>query len=151
MPHKDPEAHKAYHAAYRAARREKARLYAQAWYGVNRDRRLAYNAERRDYVRAYDASRRAADPEKTRASAIASSSKRRRAPGGLSTADVQGIKAMGDGVCAYCLRLSEALEIEHCTPLARGGWNTPDNCVMACRPCNARKHTRTVLEFLLDG
>ncbi len=34
------------------------------------------------------------------------------------------------------------------TPLSRGGHHVAANVVPACGPCNYRKHTKTVLEFL---
>jgi 5-methylcytosine-specific restriction endonuclease McrA len=51
------------------------------------------------------------------------------------------------GRCDYCGRAA-ALQLEHCTPIARGGWNSADNAVAACAPCNVKKGTQTVLEFM---
>jgi 5-methylcytosine-specific restriction endonuclease McrA len=98
--------------------------------------------------RAWSASYDAAHPE----SRVARNQNRRARRGArLTAADVRAARAMGDGVCAYCLAKSDALVLEHCTPLARGGANTLDNIVMACKPCNARKYTRTVLEFTINA
>jgi 5-methylcytosine-specific restriction endonuclease McrA len=51
--------------------------------------------------------------------------------------------------CAYCsTSLREvAYELEHQTPLSRGGKTVRDNLCMACSPCNRRKHTKTAEEF----
>ncbi|MEO7002623.1 MAG: HNH endonuclease signature motif containing protein [Ktedonobacterales bacterium] len=38
-------------------------------------------------------------------------------------------------------------EVEHRTPVARGGENEPDNLVFACRACNDAKDVRTEDEF----
>jgi 5-methylcytosine-specific restriction endonuclease McrA len=40
--------------------------------------------------------------------------------------------------------------LDHKLPLSRGGSNTIDNVVPACRPCNQKKHRLTVNEFLAE-
>ena len=50
--------------------------------------------------------------------------------------------------CAYCLVQGVQLQQEHMTPLSRGGEHSKPNIVPACKPCNLRKGTRTLLEFL---
>lgn len=52
-----------------------------------------------------------------------------------------------DHACAYCHKRDTRMEIEHMTPLSRGGANHRDNVVPACRSCNSRKSSRTLLEF----
>ena len=57
--------------------------------------------------------------------------------------------------CWYCLKPlslegSETIEKavkEHQTPRSRGGRNTIDNIVPACKECNDRKHDMTEAEF----
>lgn len=51
--------------------------------------------------------------------------------------------------CAYCLEPSDDLTREHLIPITRGGNNTASNIVPACRSCNSRKHTKTLLEFVM--
>lgn len=51
--------------------------------------------------------------------------------------------------CAYCgtkIGLSE-VTADHKIPISRGGPDTAQNRVCACRPCNALKADRTVEEF----
>lgn len=43
--------------------------------------------------------------------------------------------------CAYCGRTGTT--IDHVVPRAQGGRSTWENCVAACRPCNAFKADRT--------
>ncbi len=51
--------------------------------------------------------------------------------------------------CQYCskhrddLNRKECLTRDHVKPLSRGGLNTWDNVVAACRPCNSRKENRS--------
>jgi 5-methylcytosine-specific restriction endonuclease McrA len=97
----------------------------------NRDARL-------DHYRSVQAAWRAANPEKIRER----NARRRRFGSRLPAEDLPL-----DAHCAYCL-VGPAEELEHCTPLSRGGANDWTNVVMACRPCNRAKGTKTVLEFM---
>jgi 5-methylcytosine-specific restriction endonuclease McrA len=67
-------------------------------------------------------------------------------PGHLDADDIREIREMSDGLCAYCLAVP-AEDVEHCTPLTRGGYNLPSNIVMSCKRCNSMKSTSTPLEF----
>ena len=48
--------------------------------------------------------------------------------------------------CAYCGERWN--EVEHATPLSRGGGTTAGNCLPACDSCNDAKHLRTPEELL---
>ena len=50
--------------------------------------------------------------------------------------------------CTYCDTENVPLEIEHMHPKARGGSDRISNLTLACHPCNQRKGTQTVAEFL---
>ena len=47
--------------------------------------------------------------------------------------------------CQYCGSNNE-LTIDHITPASRGGKNSFENCVAACKPCNNKKNNRTPSE-----
>lgn len=53
------------------------------------------------------------------------------------------------GHCAYCGCLIELrqMQIDHVTPLRKGGTNDFDNLLPACRSCNHYKDTFTVEQF----
>jgi 5-methylcytosine-specific restriction endonuclease McrA len=52
------------------------------------------------------------------------------------------------GLCAYCEKpLEESYEMDHMTPLSRGGTTDWTNIALSCQSCNARKATRTPAEF----
>lgn len=55
-------------------------------------------------------------------------------------------------LCFYCgAKLVPANRtLDHKLPLSRGGTNTIDNVVPACRPCNQRKMSLTAREFLTE-
>lgn len=47
--------------------------------------------------------------------------------------------------CQYCGD-TEQLTLDHIIPTSRGGKNTFENCVTACKPCNNKKNNRTPSE-----
>ena len=49
------------------------------------------------------------------------------------------------GPCVYCG--AAAAHVDHVRPLARGGWEHPDNLVAACAPCNQSKGSRLLAEW----
>jgi 5-methylcytosine-specific restriction endonuclease McrA len=56
------------------------------------------------------------------------------------------LKEQHEGRCAYC-GVAASLQVDHRTPLARGGTNSIKNILPACASCNQRKHTLTEAEF----
>lgn len=58
----------------------------------------------------------------------------------LSAADIQRIYKRQRGRCYNCRKaLRGSYEVDHYTPLSRGGQHTRKNIVILCPPCNARK------------
>lgn len=52
--------------------------------------------------------------------------------------------------CAYCDATDVPLEIEHIFCRKRGGTNRVSNLTLACQPCNTRKGTHFIGDFLAD-
>jgi len=50
--------------------------------------------------------------------------------------------------CAYCGTKNVPLQIEHIHPKAKGGSNQVSNLTLACQPCNLRKGSQPIDEFL---
>jgi 5-methylcytosine-specific restriction endonuclease McrA len=50
-----------------------------------------------------------------------------------------------EGPCVFCGALADT--VEHITPLARGGWEHPDNLVPACGSCNFSKGPKLLSEW----
>ena len=48
--------------------------------------------------------------------------------------------------CAYCSDI--ATEVDHIVPVVKGGEDSLDNCVAACRKCNIKKKDKDVAVFL---
>ena len=53
------------------------------------------------------------------------------------------------GRCAYCGQpiTYKEMQVEHMEPLAKGGADSEENYMPACRICNHYKHTLTLEEF----
>jgi 5-methylcytosine-specific restriction endonuclease McrA len=52
--------------------------------------------------------------------------------------------------CVYCDATGVPLEIEHILCRKRGGTNRVSNLTIACQPCNSRKGTQLIQDFLAD-
>lgn len=52
--------------------------------------------------------------------------------------------------CAYCGKKDVPLEIEHIKPKSKGGSDRISNLTLACRPCNEKKNSKSIEEFLKD-
>jgi 5-methylcytosine-specific restriction endonuclease McrA len=48
--------------------------------------------------------------------------------------------------CSACGTM-ENLSIDHIIPISRGGSHSVGNMMTLCRPCNASKHARTIMEW----
>jgi len=55
---------------------------------------------------------------------------------------------LASGPCVYCG--APAAHVDHVRPLARGGWEHPDNLVPACQSCNLSKHAALLTEWRPD-
>lgn len=78
--------------------------------------------------------------------AARSRARRRRLPATLAIDEWKSITAFFGNVCAYCGDKWE--EIEHATPLCRGGGTTIGNCLPTCQSCNSEKHQCTLEELI---
>lgn len=62
-------------------------------------------------------------------------------------ADDERLKMVLPQACCYC-GSRDYLSVDHLIPTKRGGANTGDNLVWACRSCNSSKCARDALEWL---
>lgn len=145
-----------------AARR---REYARAWYAQNRERvraqQKASTARRREQIlewrrrkyaenpalaRARTRRWEQRNPDKIRAIRL-THDHRRRVAGPWFTADEwSALVADHNSACAYCGRAGR-LEADHRIPVSRGGTNSIENVLPACRRCNRSKEAATDTEF----
>ena len=154
MAYKDPERQRAYAREWMKRNPEKAREAMRRWRARNpdllRERRRKYKraARLRDGAKmnAQRAAYLARHPEVKRAKEQAYRSRKIAASGSFSGAEWLELVARWNNVCSYDGR-SGPLEADHRVPLSRGGTNSIDNILPACRSCNGRKHTMTEAEF----
>ncbi len=64
-------------------------------------------------------------------------------------ADDERLKMLLPQACCYCAS-RDYLSVDHLIPTDRGGANTGDNLVWACRSCNSSKGQRDLLEWLMQ-
>jgi len=64
-------------------------------------------------------------------------------------ADDERLKMVLPQACCYC-GSGDYLSVDHHIPTRRGGANTGDNLVWACRSCNSSKCARDALEWLME-
>lgn len=70
------------------------------------------------------------------------------------SATTKEVKAWIDAqkpICAYCstILLPNQIQLDHITPLSRGGSHTVDNFAISCAFCNSSKNNKTLEEFIL--
>jgi 5-methylcytosine-specific restriction endonuclease McrA len=53
-----------------------------------------------------------------------------------------------DRKCTYCKAKNVPLQVEHIHPKAKGGSNRISNLCLACEPCNIKKGTQDIAQFL---
>jgi 5-methylcytosine-specific restriction endonuclease McrA len=140
----------AYQRSYEEGNLDFSRRGYRRYYGKNRDRMLE-----RLHRRA------AADPQhqgffaQAEAGYVGFSARmrerraRRHGAGGWH--GIEDVKRLYDeqgGRCFYCGKeLQDKYELDHKTPLSRGGTEWPENLCCACELCNSRKQQRTAEEF----
>ena len=57
----------------------------------------------------------------------------------------RSLSVRDNGQCQYCSGVGET--IDHVVPKSRGGSNTWENCVLACKRCNNKKGSNTLAEL----
>ena len=128
---------------------DRAREAMRRWRQRHPDR---HNADNRDYyARDPERRQRQIDSSPNRHAVRKAADARRRsrkleADGSYSYAEWLALVAACGGRCTYC-GVSAELQADHRIPLSRGGANSIDNIVPACRPCNLRKYVLSDAEF----
>lgn len=74
---------------------------------------------------------------------LANARARRAAPGFISSEEWTAVLNSWGGRCLACGK-SGRIEMDHVTPVAKGGTHTVDNVQPLCRGCNAAKGTKVI-------
>ncbi len=140
------EYQKRYFAAYYKANRGHLREINERWRQANLERWKASVSESQKV-------RRERFPEQRKSQRRLTSSRRRAreraAEGQYTFEEIEQMYVDQGGMCAYCeSKLNGDYEIDHMTPLSRGGRNDWTNLAISCPHCNARKYTKSAEEFM---
>ena len=150
MAYKDPERQRAYAREWLKRNPQKARDAVRRWNKAHPEQRRAakrlYYARHRQQHKTVMAAYHRAHPEVLRAKSNAYRARARAAEGHFTSVEWRALVESYDGKCAY---RGEAgpLEVDHRTPLSRGGTNSIDNVLPACGRCNREKGQLTEAEF----
>jgi 5-methylcytosine-specific restriction endonuclease McrA len=140
-----------YIAAWRKANPDKLRAQTKRYKDKNRDRLRAQNLARYHQLMA-------TDPDSVRAQRLAYA----KTPKGaiynrLAAHKRRGVRYDAEAreyvalilkdPCVYCG--GGAVEVDHVTPITKGGSGHSSNLAPACRSCNARKNDESLLVFML--
>lgn len=136
-------------AAWYAANADRVREATDAWRAANADRAReatdAWRAANADRVRERNAAWQRNNPEK-----VAARNARRRARKAAvrhEPYDRAALFARWDHTCCYCD--APATDVEHITPISKGGADALPNLTVACTPCNSSKGQKSLAEWAL--
>jgi len=150
VAYKDPERQRAYAREWIKRNPEKAREAVRRWSKKHPEQRRAakrlYYARHREQHQLAVAAYHKAHPEVLRVKSNAYRARARAAEGQFTSAEWRALVQSHEGKCAYCGGLGP-LEVDHRTPLSRGGTNSIDNVLPACANCNRKKGQLTEPEF----
>jgi 5-methylcytosine-specific restriction endonuclease McrA len=150
VAYKDPERQRAYAREWLKRNPQKARDAVRRWNKSHPEQRRAakrlYYARHRDQHEAVKAADHRAPPEVLRAKSNAYRARARAAEGQFTSAEWRARVESYGGTCAYRGEVGP-VQVDHRTPLTRGGANSIDNILPACRKCNTEKGQLTEAEF----
>lgn len=109
--------------------------------GLRGDCRTCMNMDSRDYEVNNKQRRLERDSQK--------STSRKRARGGFSLATKKALHVKQSGICPCCMKpigLASDGEVDHMTPLSKGGKHDSSNFMLAHKQRNKEKHNKTLLE-----
>lgn len=111
--------------------------------------RVTFRQVCRACMRANTARHYAEAPEKVISRVVRRKEQDAQAGGHWSEADIERIRKKLNDRCRYCNSpLNGAGEVEHLTPVSRGGSHWPLNLTLACFQCNKEKHGKNLEEYL---
>jgi 5-methylcytosine-specific restriction endonuclease McrA len=103
----------------------------------------------RECMRARASAHNKAHPEQRRERMSRRIERQGATDGSFDESDVQVIRSALNDLCRYCdAALNGGGEVDHLTPIARGGTSARSNLTLACMPCNRAKLGKTLEEFI---
>lgn len=122
----NPEKVKKMNSDRRAANPELSRQQSREWFANNKDKRAAYEQNRR--------------------------AKKRASGGRISAGVKQRLHLLQKGKCACCrveIDLAKS-HLDHIMPLALGGAHSDENLQLLCQPCNQSKYAKHPVDFMQE-
>lgn len=103
----------------------------------------AHAEQRREYARKrYQETRGVATLQKSRRERTRINMQNRRSAGRVTKMEWAGILAEHGSFCYWCKAVEVPLEMDHVSPISKGGKHEKANIVPSCRPCNASRGNR---------
>jgi 5-methylcytosine-specific restriction endonuclease McrA len=150
VAYKDQERQRAYAREWLKRNPQKARDAVRRWNKSHPEQRRAakrlYYARHREQHKEVMAAYHKAHPEVLRAKSNAYRARARAAEGQFTSAEWRALVESYGSKCAYRGEVGP-VQVDHRTPLTRGGANSIDNILPACRKCNTEKGQLTEAEF----
>jgi 5-methylcytosine-specific restriction endonuclease McrA len=150
MAYKDPERQRDYAREWLKRNPQKARDAVRRWSKSHPEQRRAakrlYYARHREHHKAVMAAYHKTHPEVLRVKSNAYRARARAAEGQFTSVEWRSLVESYGGKCAYRGETGP-VQVDHRTPLTRGGKNSIDNVLPACGRCNREKGQLTEAEF----
>jgi 5-methylcytosine-specific restriction endonuclease McrA len=147
------QAHTETERIYRAAHPEKDIVRSRRWRLGHPEKAKEVSARyRKNHIeekRASHAKHVKENPESWKIWRESHRARKMNAPGTFTVKEWKAMLLEHDHRCCYCLEKSDKLTQDHVIPLTQGGRNDSSNIVPACRSCNAKKGTKSLLSFLI--
>lgn len=138
--HKIAESHRSRNKRYAQLNKEKVSAYHKEYYLENKDSISDYGKRYREENRDQVIASKKAWKANIR-------SEKAGVYGELSRLDIEYLR-LNNKDCYYCgSDVRENYEIDHKTPISRGGDNTVNNIVICCHDCNQSKGSKTEKEY----
>jgi len=151
-----PEREAQYQARYRSKNHEKTKAAMARWAAANKERRREYMAKRYAENREQSLAARAEWGKQNPGQVLANALLCRARKKAVAIGDHVAVAVFAEIVsteptmfCFYCERPlpKNERQVDHVTPLARGGAHQVENLVCACRKCNRAKGQKEVEVF----
>lgn len=134
---------------HRRERLDRKNERARVYYAANPHKKAEYT--RRTTAQNTERHRKWREQNRERFRAILSASnykRRQLVKGGMTGLQTKAWFDAQKKVCHWCgKKCADLPTIDHVIPLARGGMHEARNLVIACKPCNSRKHAKDPIEF----
>lgn len=116
---------------------------------TNNNGKIGFRGSCRECMRNHSAQHHAANPEQYAARVRLRSNRESEYSSKIDGVAAASLRAKLDDKCRYCeAALHGGGELDHLTPVARGGSGRPENITLACRDCNRAKLAKTLEEFI---